>query len=541
MIEKITNKQINEVVDQLFNNDFENLPDFFPKIDSIILAKALIKSKATRTYNSTISLPCDYLEDKIESILIHISNARKKLNGEQFDLLWKIFDANLDISVWAGETWVPKLLPNGAIAIRNHHRVIGISNDTMGTLDYDNIKIRNDLQEVSDYILNNETENKEIAFSIIHHNDLGIIWTQTVPKKLSDYGQSVVFISMDLINKMVEDDIISEDNSLLEQIVNDTASNSRTSHCVLRIFKNKTFLYNTYRASDEYDTILENYSLYLGDNLDEETVHPSKINSDTFSLKIFIKESILDHELPQILETKTLRKDVILKTLLEDKIYNGYAMKKAYQYLDFIPFFHKYIGQPTTYCGNPQPYFSLSQKHNDNLFVIQSNIDCLTKISGGESKLKKTIQKLINFVPTTKVKIHLPLEKIDSQSIVYDDDIFDLGSKEFDKRIKEFFKFVKQEFEKTLNPNENIINLEDEETSYLEGYGYEYSFALIFITDDAPCIKDCHQYALAMSNETKSNFTLIIPQYGYNQGYSCGELDTGNYMSFMLEKEDDDE
>jgi len=540
-----TKEDIKSIVTQLFDNDIENISDEKLKsIDPIDFSKEVIKQKLKNGYQSKIKIPANYLIEKVELVLEKINEARLKLNGENFEEFWKCFEFSLDISVWGSDTWAPRLLPNGSVLIRNHHRVISLSEQIQGTLDINNTYLKAQLAEISTYAQETLNEDDSTSFNFIHRTQSGVSWIKEVPKHLSDFGQTLVFIDKSFIEQARTSELFNEDHIIFNDEILNIANSSRSGHCVMRVFKEKTFLYSTFRAGDDYDTILENYSYYLGTEPGQEEESNYKFESNTDFIKNYILECISNDEI-EIFTTKPLQHNEIMNLLVDRKIKYDYVNKKVWQIMEFTSFFATSWDNPSTYYGDNVYFWDVSEKYGHKLIAIKGNYSALPNISFGKASFKSKLKKSIAVVPESNILVWLPKDKRNNSSYQYqyinDEDIFPYDSKELQQRIDEAFKILLEEYRSNLNPKVIIEDKKADEKEFLESVGYDYEFALFFITELPPEPYDFNVYGLKISNILEGSISVIVPAYGFNQGYCDGELDTGNAFHFISEQNEEDE
>jgi hypothetical protein len=527
---------IKTIVSQLFNNDIENIPEEqLKQIEPISFSKEVIKQKLKNGYHSKIKIPANYLIEKVEIILEKINEARLKLNGEKFEELWKCFEFSLDISVWGSDTWAPRLLPNGSLLIRNHHRVIALSEQIQGTLNINNHDLQSQLKDIEIYSQETLSDDDSTSFNIIHRSQSGVSWIKEVPEELSDFGQTLVFIDKSFIETARENGSFNKDNIIFNDLILNIAENSRSGHCVMRVFKEKTFLYSTFRAGDDYDTILENYSSYLGTEPGEEEC-TDNFQSDTDFINKYILECISNNEV-EIFSTKPLKQNEIMNLLVDRKIKNDYVTKKTWQIMEFTPFFASSWNQPTTYYGNQIDFWDVSEEHEHKLITVIGDYSTLPNISFGKSAFKTKIKKSISIVPKAKVLVWLPTSKRSNSSYKYinDEDIFQYDSKELNQRIDEVFKILLDEYRNNLTSETIIEDEKADQKEFLESVGYDYEFALLFITKTTPEPNEFNSFGLKISSVFEGSINIVVPVYGFKQGYCDGELDTGNAYHFLSE------
>ena len=543
----LSSSEVKALVGQLFDNDIENLPEEFNQIDPTAFYKEVLKQKKALGWSSKITIPCNYAIDGGEMVLKKIEEVRQKMSGEKFDEFWNCFEASLDISVWGSDTWAPRVLPNGAVLIRNHHRVIALSDNIAGELDIDNEALHKDLEEVVNFAKNNSTGDDDyFNFHFVHRNEEGISWTVNLPTALSDYGQTLVFINKNFIDQARDSGEVSPDNIIFNDAIEQVADQSRSGHCVLRVFKNRTFLYYTYRADDGYDSILENYSYWLGSSPDED-INYERFSVDHNFVRDYVSGTIQDQGDIEILDTNTMKHGHnVLQILLKDKIFKDYSSKKAHQISEFQPIFASAWDRPTTYYQDKIPFWDFSEKYQHRVFGIKGDLNLLPSLSEGKATFKEYLKEAVGYVGNATVKIWLPTNVSASTDWIDDEDVFEYGSKECNKRIDEIMKTLEKKYKETLEDWKEVEDPQEREKNFLEYYGYEYYFAILFITNEVLPTQEYHRHGLNISRVFDGSISLFVPAYGYLQGYCAGELDTGNAFSFIMEdeeepEEDDDE
>lgn len=526
---KISNQNLETIVTQLFNGDIKNVSIDISEISAIEFGKEIIKQKKEIGYNGKIKIPMESDIEQIEIILKKINEARLILTGAEFEIILSTIEPDADIMVGGGSEWMPKILPNGSILIRNHHRVIALSESIAGVLDISNKKLYNDLKLIHKYAKENLDVEDITSFNFLHRFKNGVAWTNKIPSKLSDFGQTIVFISQNFIELVKQSKLISLNNIIFNPLILNVANESRSGHCVLRVFKNKTFLYSTYRAADEYDTILENFSYYLGDFPDED-IYVKSFSTKTEFVRNYIQSTLKENSDFEIFHTKTLIKNHTLKLLIEDKFYNEFSNKKTWQVTSFVPFFAKDWDKPTIYYEENIPFWNISQKYDGKIIIVESNFECFKSIKNGKSELNKKIHNILKFVKPNILKIHLPLAKETSYLNEIDEkDVFDYGTKDCDTRITDFFHLIQNQYQKDIEKNQNLSVID-----FFEYYANEFNFSLLFVLNNEPEPMEFHKIGLKIS-KSFSRITVIIPSYGFSQGYCDGEVDTGNSYQFIID------
>ncbi len=541
---KLSKKEVSEVITTLFDSDIESLEvEKLAQIEPKEFYKEVIKQKKTLGWKARIKIPCNWHEDKAIKILDKLNDCRLVLNGEQFEELWDIITASADISVWGSDTWAPRVLPNGAVLVRNHHRVIGIDDQASGSIQIFNEELQKQLKKVAEIAAEHfNGEEDHYKFHFVHRSEEGFDWTTEVPEKLSDYGQTLVFISSDLIEKAKEigEDELGEDHFIFDYQVASAASNSRSGHCVLRVFKYYTFLYSTYRASDEFDSIVENYAYYLGSEPNEGPTS-QRVSAENKFVISSVRGTLEDNDPPEIFSKPLLKhRSGIIKTLFSEKFYTGYAAEKSNQMMQFPPVFGVDTETPSTYYGDEIPFLDYAKKFDGRLIVAKSYYAVFDDVSNLKSQFNDRLSEISTLIDDCTLKLYMPVPG----DVKYDqeEDIFEYESKEYKKRLDTIVKTLKKMYEDDAkeNPPEEGTDPSQAEKDWLDGYGYDYEFAILAITRDNVNLFDTHQYGLKLSGILENSATIIVPTFGFYQGYSAGELDTGNVNVFLTSEQQED-
>ncbi len=547
---KLSKKEVSEVITSLFDNDIENLEvEKLSQIEPKEFYKEVMKQKKVLGWKSRIKVPCNWHEDKAIKILEKLNDCRLVLNGEQFEELWNIISASADISVWGSDTWAPRVLPNGAVLIRNHHRVIGIDDQTCGSIQIFNEDLQKQLVKIRAIVEENFNGDEDhYKFHFVHRSEEGFDWTVNVPEKLNDFGQTLIFISSDVIEKAKEvgEDVLGDDHFIFDDNVSSAAANSRSGHCVIRVFKHYSFLYSTYRASDEFDSIVENYAYYLGSEPDEGP-NEQRVSSEGKFIVSSIRGTLEENDAPEIFNKSLLKHgSSIIKTLFSEKFYTGYAGEKSSQMMQFPPIFGVNAETPSTYYGDEIPFLEYSNKFDGRLIVAKSYYAVFDDVSNLKSQFNDHLSEISTLIDDCTLKLYMPVPG----DVKYDqeEDIFEYESKEYKKRLDSIVKALKKMYEDDLkeNPLEDGADPTQAEKDWLDSYGYDYEFAILAITRDNVNLVDVHKYGLKLSGILNNSATLIVPAFGFYQGYSDGELDTGNVNIFLTseqqeESNDDDD
>ncbi len=213
-------------------------------------------------------------EDHSFKIDVHVSNAlaprlvsifseaRPVLTGAEFDAAWDRIAFSMDVTVWGGDPFRPTLLPNGALLIRNHHRVLGISDTPAAMIHADRGRLRREAGRVLKQARKGEPSN---AF-LIHRGDSGeLVRTRKLPRRLSETGQTILFVNDAISLKRM--------TALHADVLSPVMNSSRGGHAVLRFFGDHVFVYPIFRFEDSFDILIEEFAeAYLDENSEDDSV-----------------------------------------------------------------------------------------------------------------------------------------------------------------------------------------------------------------------------------------------------------------------------
>lgn len=531
----VDRKHIALAVKQLFDGNIEDIHDEFLGLDPIIFYNETIKEKEKRGYQGKITIPCNSLVYQSELILTKLEEARKQLTGNQFDELWDCFDINLDFSIWGSNVWEPRVLPNGSILIRNIQKVIGINEQVSDKLDVRFSSLHTDLNELEDVLHNKKFLHEEdtLSFSILHRNENGFIWTRKVPENLSEVGQTLIFISKDMILRLRASGKLNQNNAFISDKALAISKQSVSEHCVFRIFKYSTLMYGTYRLGDEYDTILESYSYRLGDDPLSNDYIQKEVCTDFSFIKKHIKE-IVQRADSDIYGAEVLKHNRTIKVLLIDKVCEDYASKKAEQLDELKPLFGQYWDRPVSYYGINSQFWNISQLNKGYMFLVNFSFYYLPSAKKTLNDFKQSVEKVISQAePYLKPLLYLPIIEL---NYLNEDDVFEYGTPECNARMELVSKKLSKKPGHTITFEESA-NYENEEIAtkeFLAMSGSEYKIYILFVSPTAPIIEDCHQFGVQVSKYMDNSLTIHVPNYGFNQGYLSGNLDAGNSTQYLL-------
>lgn len=188
------------------------------------------------------------------------------------------------ISVIGGPVWVPHILINGGLAIRNHHRVLAVDLDS-GTSQsgLDPHRIVADVAAV----LEKACDPIEDAH-LIHHGRGGIELRQALPTPFHAVGQTVLFVG---------------NPRLLQGLPVLGNWEAHSSPVAFRIFHDTVCAYQFHRHTDQADILLEDYAIAV---LDPEAPDEAFPISDRLTRSCSIDEAVAN-QIDDILQNRVPR------------------------------------------------------------------------------------------------------------------------------------------------------------------------------------------------------------------------------------------
>lgn len=527
---------VTAVVDALFDNDFlKELPDGFSDIAPKELVLEIARQKEKRGWSAKITLTADYDVEASKKFLHALDEGRQDVTGREFDEAWAAIKISMDISVMGGDEWCPRILPNGAVGWRNHHRVIGFDGDLKGSVAVSCTDLRTELQHL---YLQIESEGEleiddRYGFSLLHRDADGLRWTREIPATFSVVGQTLIMLPKDWLERAQHQP--EHYPALSDELLLEAAENSRTGHCVLRVYRDRFFVHSTYRAGDEYDTILEEYSHSMGGGEPDGEVYKIWMTNNSESIRKTIAEQIRERN-PEIFHHLWLSK--VTTALAEDVLYHDYANSKTGQVMQWMPIFASRWNCPATYGWDYTPFWEQSEALHHQLVVIELRLSGVSKIKGLGKQLYKQFKQVVP-AELCGDGVRLYIHTDGDLRWTSDSNFFAFNSPEAQARFDEIEQEWKQTYKKEKKENKNY-----EEYQFLLDQEGSVCF-LIPTKDTSP--ETWHAATKRGSGKIAGSVCLTIPVYGLIQTYDAGDFDSGNVEKYMdisgfdTDDEDDEE
>lgn len=192
------------------------------------------------------------LYDDALTTWMHVLTAIAEIDRRWMRALLSMVNPNVYHSTMFGEDWEPRVLWNGKVLVRNGHRVLGIQYSE--TVFFDEDTRETILQEIGQL---------GASGTIISEHD-GVVEYMSDARNLNLNGNNIVFIT--------ETDALESNAVLTEELLSDTAGHSRYGIVALRVFRGGMHLYETFRADDELDFVVDSGILAPVRQLDGDEV-----------------------------------------------------------------------------------------------------------------------------------------------------------------------------------------------------------------------------------------------------------------------------
>ncbi len=528
-------KQIVKDLMECDHLDDSGLPAGFDAVDPVAFVKQLAryrdKSLGTLRYGKLIKTYACGDAAIANTLLALFEKAQPEVTGKVMARAVEALQISLDYNVMGAEIFLPKLMPNGAIVIRNHHRVIGIDESPSVRLRLRNTELRAELAKV---VASMDTEARDeaslIQFSIIHRQPDGtIVRTRTLPEQLSDWGQTLVFIGDDLD--------LSASDRLVEADIASVCAASRTGVAILRVFADCALVYGTHRASDDFDTILEEYAEHAFDDLDDPA--PIRISQDREQIRSAVirrtEEWIEGTDLKR--PESGIMRHYFDEIMLSARNWESYASQKLVQINAFTPFFHAAPDRPVHYYAAHDPYWGLSEEFGHKIAVVQLPMQAFADIEDFEYNFAEVIESRLfaeaGFPPHQTL---LLTEELDWK--LCRDCAVELDSDPARDWFGRQAAALREQFDQAMS--EDPERDEGEALRDIMVYG-DTQVRVVLVFAEKPDYLELDRLMKTVSGHVDGGGNLSVPHVGFCQGYDCGGYDTGNAPVLLTQDEIEDE
>ena len=250
-------KLVSELLKAGIQSDLPSLPKDFGQWDPQLLADTVVSS--ARESGKKITMFGWTAPDLYGPILEKLAQARTHLLGSECDDLFSALSLSMDYRLLGGDTFVPSIMPNGSVLIRDQCEIIGfetnpslIINSTPSELKHELVSCRKKQATCLE---------PPKGLSVLHRcKDGRVAWLSRMPRDLSDVGQSVVLLGPDFDLSLSR---VLSSSQLME-----IREQSLPGLVGLRTFGAFTTVHRGMRVADDYDALLEEFAQAYLDEVD---------------------------------------------------------------------------------------------------------------------------------------------------------------------------------------------------------------------------------------------------------------------------------
>ena len=513
--------------------------DVLEGMEGSTFLEALIAAREEEEDDFPLRIPGTY--PIAQALIEKFSQARATVTGETFDQAWALIDFNFDVSVWGGSVFEPVILGNGALLIRNHHRVLGVGDAPAAILKIHPQRLKADLERLFRKSAKRLEPCEAFILHRTSHNEM--VRLSKPPRKFSEVGQTLAFIGHEAP--------VATCRALPPAILTRVQEQSRSGHVVLRIFGDHVFVYPLYRFSDDLDVLLEEYAEARFDDGDTDQPLGVEITSHIRSLQARFGErtreylSLSDFPFPDASDVMSFH--VAQKTTAAS--WGSYAGRKAADASNLVEFFADQADRPVNYADSfcdPQSdsglererWWSISARGRHDLFMIEAPFFAFAPsdqalASLTPASLKSRLAALAPFVRSMK-----GLRQSDDEK----NRIWRLPDLLRKSGIVADYSEAIERVRRQVTEDMPEASPEEIDEYVAETLIHDPALRLVFVfsglkTRKAIDFNGLHAALCRLSGDLKAGIVWRFPRFGLIQSYADGDLDSGNQALFCLTEE----
>ena len=297
----------------------------------------------------------------------------------------------------------------------------------------------------------------------------------------------------------------------------------------MRVFKDRSFVYSSKTLPDHLDDIVDTLSYQLGRSPDDAMGRYCGVIYPEYSgLEAYVKRSF-DFSVTQFSKIEKLLSSQSL-ALIKTKFAKEYSYKNTGQLRWFPQIFNNKMNRPVSYC-NGLRFFDIAEENNGNLIALSFNGRIGKRIESFAETAPNALELVIKDYPVHNAKVFIQ-KLVNSGKDT--EECFDWDS----HALRTRFASLQNEIESLFNEQYSKSQLDREEWEH-DFLLSDVRFEVLIFVDYDPNPSDIQRQVLNLSEIEPSLVALEIPKYGYFQGFSEGELDTGN-ESFLVPWEEEE-
>jgi hypothetical protein len=502
----------------------ENIKDLNAVEFVTAVAKYHMDALGSSKYNNRLEVNA-WADASLANTLLELyEKAQPEVSGNIMKNAVEMLDISLDYSVMGSDAFQPKILPNGGVVIRNHHRVIGIDESPTLSIRMGVKDLRDELERALDGF---DTSAKEslFNFSIVHRLPNGDVKiTQSLPDELNPWGQTLILISGEFD--------LSKTLKLKNAGINEVFEASSTGMALLRTFEDRVLVYGMQRISDDYDTVVEEYVERPLSDLDEDV--ELKVRLDYQGLMRWVAERTEERiENSELKVPKGVMGYYANFSMCNPDNWNSYARRKGGQIAAFTPFFAEDADRPVHYYTDCDPYWDLSVAYDHKFAGAQLALETFSDLDDFRDRFAEVVTS--QFFEPGEFPPH-ELRLIVDNPLWADPkkDLVKLDSKKAKEWLKEKADTIQAEIDSYMAETGG----DDYEEAFNEIFRQgDLTIELAMIFKKKPDLVVLNRCMRQASEAVDGGGNLSVPHMGFCQGYDCGGYDTGNATVLLTEEE----
>lgn len=505
--------------------------------ETAVIYKNIMDVKAERGWGANITFNVYFdVPEEVYPLIAILQRVKNEMSEEEFNELFDVIKITGNVSVWGSDTWRPAIVPNGGIVIRNHHRVIAVDSDMADKVEVSSEQMTAAVKEVAEWVAENmEDDDAHYNWSLVHHADEGICWTRKAVD-VSTVGQTLILVGNGLIERLQEEGGF-EDNPLVSEEALEVANNSRSGVCVFRTFADVSYMHSTFRADDDYDALVEEYTMWMGEFADEEECYAELTDISYKGVRDYMTERATDasdNAFYSIEDSGQFDEELIGK--LREEFISSVAGQKSSQVHSFQQYFTPNKDETATYGGVKPRYVSYLEGKESNTFIVQGNYGQHGNLDELDEDINSFVECLKNHFYDAEYKLDLNVKAplYGMEDGVTDEELVSGLIDVDDEDFYECVNNVRQEFvEKAEEWEQDVEEMDEDEIGDFIRYEAEFNFRVIVTLDQIVDVETVDEALKELTGDLDSGCTLFVPSIGLVQGYDCGDWDTGNVNMFM--------
>lgn len=509
--------EMEKLVAKMLEDD--ELPEGLGELDALAFARSLASYRAnamgTADYSNRINVAAWGDADGANELLTLMDEARGKLTGDEMEDAMSAINIHLDYSVMTSDPFNPVIMPNGSLLIRNHHRVLGLTDSPQLNLKVSAQELRAELESILEPGEFDGSLESRLRFFLIHRDTEDRVYaSQNLPEELSPWGQTLIFVGPKLD--------LSKSKFLAQSDIAAVREDSFGGIVVLRTFRQRTLVYGIERCSDSYDTVLEEYPECLFEALDERM--ELNVCLDYSQLVRRVSERTLERlEHSNIKKFHSFMRCYVDHMIASENNSYSYAREKLHQIISLQPIFACFPDRPVHSYTDFDLRWDLSESLNHRAVFIELHMDVFESLDTFEREFELRVKA---FLKSLKLPKHEARLSIADGEYFSEECLVKLGTKEARKWVQDTAMMLRAEKEGSgYEEDEDLFGSVTTSTN------------LVLLFDHQPDLLIIDKAMKRATEEQGFDIEVHLPYMGFSQGYECGGYDSGNVRMLLTPEE----